>query len=81
MQLQSQLQTSSADSSASLTHLTSLERALSGSADQDSLNEAIIEIIEVYERSLSRKNAEMGVIKNCLLREKDKLLREKESIG
>jgi len=35
-------------------------------------------VIEVYEKSLNRKNQEIDVIKSCLDKEKEKLLNEKE---
>jgi hypothetical protein len=41
--------------------------------DEETINQSIIEIIDVYERSIKRKNAEIEVIKSCLSREKSKL--------
>ena len=49
--------------------------------DEDLLSNKIIEIVDVYERSIKRKNAEIDVIKNCLLKEKTKLNKEKEQVA
>jgi hypothetical protein len=40
----------------------------------------VVEIIDIYEKSLKRKNQEIDVIKSCLEREKEKLLKEKQAI-
>ena len=47
----------------------------------DVLNQAIMDIIEVYERSITRKNSEIEVIKSCLDKEKDKLVTEQENVN
>jgi len=39
----------------------------------DNLNQIIIEVVDVYERSIKRKNGEIEMIKNCLIKEKQKL--------
>lgn len=46
--------------------------------DAATLNQLIIEVVDVYEKSIKRKNAEIDIIKGCLVREKQKLETEKE---
>lgn len=62
--------------------LNDIECALSQAlANPDVLNQSIMDIIEVYERSITRKNSEIEVIKSCLEKEKEKLINEQESIN
>lgn len=44
------------------------------------LNQIIIEVVDVYERSIKRKNGEIDMIKSCLLKDKNKLSDEKEQM-
>eukprot|EP00347_Sterkiella_histriomuscorum_P000975 403373812 len=50
------------------------------SVNSETLNQVIIEVMDVYEKSIKRKNGEIDMIKSCLVKEKQKLIDEKENV-
>ncbi|CDW83664.1 UNKNOWN [Stylonychia lemnae] len=91
-QLQDQMQHSQNDSQQCLQQLNQIELMLNqplqssqpGETPQgmntDALNQIIIEVVDVYERSIKRKNGEIDMIKSCLVKEKQKLQDDKDKI-
>ena len=75
------MQTSYQQSLDCLTHLQKIEDFMASSPsatplDQEQMSQALIEVVDVYERSIKRKNAESDIIKGCILSDRMKLLEE-----